>query len=115
MTKSIPPNRDWQLPFIKLLSDEKPHTRGEIITAIADQMDLNEAQRQQKFSPKGQRIVVNRVAWCDVMFCKAGFTTKDASSKNNMEHIFRITSLGLEEVTQNPEKINSTYLHTFWK
>lgn len=112
--KPIPPNRDWQIPFLRILSDEKPHTRGEIIRKIAEQMDLTEEQLQSRFSPKGHRIVVNRVAWCDVLYCKAGFAIKDKASKDNMQHVFRITKLGLEEFQKNRHLINSAYIQSFW-
>jgi restriction endonuclease Mrr len=115
MAKRIPPTEAWLLPFLRILSDEKPHKRGEILNTIADQMGLTEAQRQERFDLKGNFVIVNRIAWCDVEFCKAKFAIKDDSNKDNLQHSFHITPLGLKELKTNSDKITSAYLRTFWK
>lgn len=113
--KPIPTRSHWLLPFIRTLSDELPHKRGDILKSIADQMDLTTAQMEIRFAVNNQLVVRYYLDSCEEKFCKAGWVVKLEPNEDNICDVFQITPLGLEEFQKNPEKISIAYLRSFWK
>lgn len=113
--KPIPTRNDWLLPFIRALSDEQPHKRGDILKSVANQMNLTEAQMEIRFAVNDQLVVRYYLDSCVEKFYKAGWVVKLEPNEDTIRDVFQITPLGLEEFRKNPEKINIAYLRSFWK
>ncbi|MBZ0283203.1 MAG: winged helix-turn-helix domain-containing protein [Anaerolineae bacterium] len=113
--KPIPTRSDWLLPFIRVLSDEQPHKRGDILKSVANQLNLTEAQLGTRFAVNDQLVVRYYLDSCEAKFCKAGWVVKLEPNEDNMSDVFQITPLGLEEFQKNPEQISIAYLRSFWK
>lgn len=59
--------------------------------------------------------LVNRIAWCDTHFVKAGFVQKRQHPTESVQDTFTITSLGLRELNRRPERITVGYLMSFYR
>src|SRR5690606_25254483 len=108
----IPSQNEFLLPFLRLLSDGQTLPRSQLMFRLAKHFNLSEADAQQ-MSGK-QFTLVNRVAWCDAHFVKAGFVEKQQHHSDRMSDTFRITSLGIRELTRRADKITVGYLQGFY-
>ncbi len=61
-----------------------------------------------------QFTLINRVAWCDVHFCKAGFAEKRQHHSDHMQDEFRITTLGIRELNRRANQLTVGYLRGFY-
>ncbi len=109
----IPSQNDFLLPFLNLLSDGQTLNRGQITYQLAQHFGISEDEAQQMSG--NQFTLVNRVAWCDVHFCKAGFVEKRQHHTDSTQDEFRITTLGIRELNRRPEKITVGYLQGFYR
>lgn len=110
---SIPSQNEFLVPFLQVLSDGKAYTRGQMLYRLGKHFELSDDDLQTMSG--NQFTIVSRVAWCDVHFVKAGFVHKDQHHKESMQDQFRITSLGLRELTRNPARITVGYLQGFYR
>lgn len=108
----IPPQNDFLLPFLRLLSDGQTHTRSQILSRLAMHFNISEDEAQAMSG--NQLTLVSRVAWCDAHFCKAGFAEKRAHHSDSMQDEFRITTLGIRELNRRPDKLTVGYLRGFY-
>lgn len=108
----IPPQNDFLRPFLTLLSDGGTYTRSQLLFRLVRHFDISEAEAQHMSGP--QFTLVNRVAWCDVHFCKAGFVEKRPYPGDSMKDEFRITPLGIRELHRNADKLTVGYLRGFY-
>jgi ATP:corrinoid adenosyltransferase len=109
---SFPSQNEFLLPFLRLLSDGQTLTRSQLMFRLAKHFNLSEAEAQQ-MSGK-QFTLVNRVAWCDAHFVKAGFVEKKAHHGDSAQDTFRIMSLGIRELGRRADKITVGYLQGFY-
>jgi hypothetical protein len=109
----IPSQNEFLVPFLETLRDGQPHLRGEIIFALGKRFNLTEDELN---ATSGQQYtVVNRVAWCDAYFNKAGFITKEPHPKDNFEDVFRITIVGQNQLNRHAKRITVGYLQSFYQ
>jgi hypothetical protein len=108
----IPPQNDFLLPFLKLLSDGQTRDRGQLTYQLAKHFSISEAEAQHMSGH--QFTLVNRVAWCDVHFCKAGFVEKRQHHSDSTLDEFRITPLGIRELNRRAEALTVGYLRGFY-
>jgi len=109
----IPPQNDFLLPFLNLLSDGQTVTRGQMLYRLAKHFGISEDAAQQMSG--SQFTLVNRVAWCDVHFCKAGFVDKRQHPSDSAGDEFRITPLGIRELNRRQDKFTVGYLQSFYR
>ncbi|HRF94989.1 MAG TPA: NERD domain-containing protein, partial [Aggregatilineales bacterium] len=60
-------------------------------------------------------VILNRVAWCDIHFFKAGFITKRAHATDSQLDEFSITPMGFKELKHYASDITVGYLQSFYK
>lgn len=104
---------EFLLPFLNLLRDGQPHTRAEILDALAKRFNLTEEELNDMSGH--QLTITNRIAWCDAYFGKAGFIAKEKNRDDNMQDIFRITIVGQNQLHHHAQRITVGYLQTFYK
>ncbi len=109
----IPSQNEFLLPFLNLLSDGQTLTRSQLLFRLTKHFGISEDEAQAMSG--SQFTLVNRLAWCDVHFVKAGFAEKRPHPSDSMQDAFRITSLGIRELNKNPEKITVGYLQGFYR
>ncbi|MBN8595974.1 MAG: AAA family ATPase [Anaerolineae bacterium] len=109
----IPSQNDFLLPFLNLLSTGQTLTRGQMLYQLAQHFGISEVEAQQMSGH--QFTLVSRLAWCDVHLVKAGLVEKQPHHAESMQDAFRITTLGIRELTKRPEKITVGYLQSFYR
>lgn len=103
----LPDFQSIMLPLLKFTSDKKEHSIREVIEYLANLFKLNEQERKE-FLPSGQQYVFdNRVGWARTYLKKAGLLESTRRS------FFRITDLGLDVLSKNPQEINVKFLEQF--
>lgn len=110
---TIPTQQEVLVPFLEVLRDGQPHERGEILFSLAKRFNLTPEELNQ--TSGRQFTMVNRIAWCDSYFVKAGFVEKERDLKENMADQFRITSTGQMQLRRHAERIDVGYLQSFYR
>lgn len=109
---SIPSQNDFLLPFLSLLGDGETLTRSQMFLRLVKHFGISDEDARQM---RGKQLtLVNRLAWCDAHFVKAGFVNKRQHHADSLQDQFRITSLGIRELNRRPEKITVGYLQGFY-
>lgn len=111
-TMSFPSQNEFLLPFLRLLNGGQSLSRTQLTSRLAKHFNLSEADTQHKSGR--QFTLVNRVAWCDSHFVKAGFVTKRQHPTDSANDTFMITSLGIRELNWRADKITVGYLQGFY-
>lgn len=109
----IPSQNDFLLPFLTILSDGQTYTRSQLQSRLVKHLNISDEESYQMSG--NQLTLVNRVAWCDAHFVKAGFVDKRQHHADSVQDQFRITSLGIRELNHRPEKITVGYLQGFYR
>ncbi len=104
---SVPDFQSLFIPVLKFASDGNEHSLGETIEAIARQLGLNEADRDELLPSGKQRKFDNRVSWARTYLQKALLLSSPGRSK------FRITERGIKVLKDNPSQINVKFLRQF--
>jgi restriction system protein len=103
----IPDYQSIMLPLLKYASDKKEHSIRETIEYLANLFKLTEQERKELL-PSGQQYVFdNRVGWSRTYLKKAGLLESTKRS------FFKITDLGLDVLSKNPQEINVKFLEQF--
>lgn len=104
---AIPDYQSIMLPLLKLASDQKEHSKQEVIERLASFFKLSETELRE-FLPSGkQEIFDNRVGWAKTFLKKAGLI--DSPKRG----VFVITERGLAVLKSNPPKINVAFLRQY--
>ncbi len=110
---AIPSQNEFLLPFLQLLNDGQTYTRSHMLLQLAKHFNISETEAQHMSG--SQFTLVNRVAWCDVHFVKAGFVEKQQHHADSLADTFRITTLGIRELNRHADKITVGYLQGFYR
>jgi restriction system protein len=103
----IPKFKDFMLPFLQHLSDNKEHTMREVEDALAARFKISESELAQT-TPSGRMTIFNnRVGWSKTYLKKAGLI--DAPKKA----LFKITPQGQQVLEEKPDVINPKFLERF--
>ncbi len=104
---NIPKFDEFLSPILNYCKDQKEHTLSEMIDIMADKFKLSDDQKNALL-PSGKRTYIyDRIAWAITYLVQAGLLERTGRSK------FRITKLGLNEISKMPEKITYSYLQKF--
>ena len=106
----FPAQNDFLVPFLRFLDDGASHTRYDITQHLITHFGLTVEQISAKSGK--HNTLINRVAWCDTHFVKAGFVQKESHAPDGYR--FMITALGLRELNRFADKITVGYLQSFY-
>ncbi len=109
----IPSQNDFIEPFLTILSDGQTYTRSQILYKLAKHFDISQEEAQQMSG--NQFTLVNRLAWCDTHFVKAGFVSKKQYRGDPLQDEFQITSLGVRELHRASTRLTVGYLQSFYR
>jgi restriction system protein len=104
---AVPDYQSFMLPLLRLFQDSNANSLNSAYEALAAELNLSEADRQQLLPSGQQKTYQNRIGWAATHLKKAALLTNPARGK------LQITSLGLEILQQNPDKITSKFLRQF--
>lgn len=102
----IPDYQSIMLPLLQLVSDNQEHKFRNLIEDLALKFNLTEIERKELLA-SGSPIFNNRVGWATTYLKKAGLLESPKRA------IFIITPLGLNALTENPDRIDAKYLRKF--
>jgi restriction system protein len=103
----IPDFQSIMLPLMRLCADGKDHAISEATDTLADQFKLTADERKALLPSGVQEIFRNRVAWAKSHLKMAGLL--DAPKRG----VFKISTRGLEVLSDNLSSINLKFLHQF--
>lgn len=103
----IPDYQTLMLPLLRIFSDDAVHGLKEAADILAREFKLTEADLRLLLPSGRQTTFRNRIAWARTYLAKAELlqTVKRGH--------FRITKLGLGELSKNPERIDVRFLRRF--
>lgn len=101
---SVPPYQKMMLPFLKSLADGKDKPLSEMYDQIVKAFKLSDADRSELLPSRKQSRFENRVQWVKTYFANAGLIELTGRG------VFKITSLGLSLLKENPSEINNHVL-----
>ncbi|HUM44839.1 MAG TPA: winged helix-turn-helix domain-containing protein, partial [Fervidobacterium sp.] len=67
----IPSYEDLMLPMLKFLSDGREHSMKEVEDYLADQFNVTDAERLQRYEKSGAPIFKDKVSWARTYLLKA--------------------------------------------
>jgi len=103
----IPDYESCMLPILRLAADGREHSLKETIEVLAKEFSLTEEELNEYIPSGVQTVFSNRVSWARTHLKKAGLLVSPRRG------VFKITQRGLDVLGENPEKIDSRYLHRF--
>ncbi len=104
---AVPDFQSLFIPVLKFVSDGNEHSLSETIEALAQQLEVSEADRDEMLPSGKQRKFDNRVSWARTYLQKAQLLSHTGRSK------VRITERGLKVLRDNPTYINTKFLKQF--
>jgi len=104
---AIPDYQTIMLPLLKFLGDQQEHSTREAIDYLADQFKLTPEERKELLPSGQQAIFSNRVGWARTYMKKA--TLIESSRRGSL----KITTRGLQVLSQQPQKIDVDFLEQF--
>jgi restriction system protein len=103
----IPDYQSIMLPYLKTVADKKEWAFHDLIETLALKLKVTEDERKTMLQSGAQRIFDNRVGWARTYLKKAGLV------ESTRRGYVKITSRGLEVLSQNPDIINVKFLKQF--
>ena len=104
---SIPDYQTLMLPLLRFLGDEKEHSAGEAVDAVAAEFQLAAEEREQLLGSGQQTIIRNRIGWAHTYMKKAALIT------STRRGFFRITERGQSVLSARPNRIDVRFLEQF--
>jgi len=103
----IPSYEDLMLPMLKFLSDGREHPMKEVEDYLADQFNVTEAERLQRYETSGAPIFKARTSWARTYMFKAKLI--DVPRRGYVI----ITDRGREVLTQNRQRLDHKFLEQY--
>ena len=103
----VPKFENFLVPYLRLLSDEKPHTLKELTEYIAIALSLTDADREERTKKGGATKLYDRTQWSGTYLRKALLTEAIGRGK------YTITKRGLELIATNPTYLDRKQLSKF--
>jgi len=104
---TVPDFQSLMLPLLKLASDREEHTMAATIATLADQLDLDDADRAELLPGGSQRRFHNRVYWAKSHLRAAGLVASPTRGR------FRITPEGETVLAADPPKVDMGFLRRY--
>lgn len=103
----IPSYEDLMLPMLKFLSDGREHSMKEVEDYLADQFNVTDAERLQRYEKSGAPIFKDKVSWARTYMFKAKLI--DVPRRGYVI----ITNRGREVLTQNRQRLDHKFLEQY--
>ena len=103
----IPDYQSIMLPYLRTVADKKEWAFHDLIETLALKLKVTTDERKMMLQSGAQRIFDNRVGWARTYLKKAGLV------ESTRRGFVKITSRGLEVLSQNPDLINVKFLKQF--
>ena len=104
---NFPKFDEFLSPILNYCKDEQEHTLSETIDKMASYFRMSDDQKNA-LMPNGKRTYIyDRVEWAITYLVQAGLLKRTGRAK------FKISELGLKELSVMPEKIQYSYLQKF--
>ncbi|MDE7397884.1 MAG: restriction endonuclease [Muribaculum sp.] len=103
----VPKFEYFILPYLKFLSDEKPHTLKELTEYIANALNLSMEDREERTKKGSFTKLYDRTQWSGTYLRKALLTEAIGRGK------YVITKRGLELLATNPTYIDRMFLYRY--
>jgi len=105
---AVPDYQSLMLPVLSALAASEGEVRiGDVITKIADQLELTAEDRARRLPSGRQGLFENRVHWAKFYLGKAGLI------ETTRRGYFTMTARGREVLDTKPEKIDNNFLSQF--
>ncbi|XVJ60179.1 MAG: restriction endonuclease [Tepidisphaera sp.] len=102
----VPPYQQFMLPVLRSLADGIERRLSQVAERTAGAMGLSEEQKGLTI-PSGQEMWYNRLSWAAIYLNRAGLVVRPRKG------VYKLTSLGVQVLGQNPPEINNTFLMQF--
>ncbi|MCM1297527.1 MAG: restriction endonuclease [Muribaculaceae bacterium] len=93
---AIPTFDDLMLPFLEVLSDDKPHSKQDVVDTLAKKFNLSKEELEETI-PSGGKKFSGRVGWARTYLKASGLIISPARA------IFLITERGRQALESKPE------------
>lgn len=103
----MPGYEDLMLPMLKFLSDGREHSMKEVEDYLADQFNVTDAERLQRYETSGAPIFKDKVSWARTYMFKAKLI--DVPRRGYVI----ITDRGREVLTQNRQRLDHKFLEKY--
>lgn len=103
----IPDYQSLMLPLLRRLGDGAAHSLRDLITHLAEEFALTDAERKELLPSGQQPVFDNRVGWARTYMKKAGLL------ESPRRGWVRITPRGLDVLKEQPERIDVAFLERF--
>lgn len=104
---AVPDYQSFMRPLLVYAEDGKEKRIGEAINALADRLNISEADRQTMLPSGKQTLLANRVHWARTYLAKAG------ALKNTRRSHFIVTERGKQLLAANPDRVTTKTLTQF--
>lgn len=95
------------LPIVRVAADGQEHPLNRTLEAVADELRLSEADRQERLPSGGQTRLYNRLCWAVIHLRKAGLLEQPSRGR------FRITERGRQVLLRAPAQLDLDFLSQF--
>ncbi len=103
----IPDFQSCMRPLLDFVSDGEPHQLRDAYDSLSDFFELTQDERDQLLPSGRQTIIKNRIGWSRTFLQKAGLLSSPGRG------LLQITDLGLNALTERPERVDIRYLTQF--
>lgn len=103
----IPDYQSLMLPVLQLAADGQQRKAAEAVTALAERLQLSEAELAERVPSGQQTVFANRVSWARTYLKKAGLL--HAPQRGH----FAITEEGLALLASGPDRVDNRALERF--
>lgn len=103
----LPSYQTLMLPLLRLAADQQPHRFREIVSQIANTLQLTTAERTELLGSGTQTVLMNRVSWARTYLKQAGALSTPERG------CLQITERGLKLLANHPEGITLALLQQF--
>jgi restriction system protein len=104
---AIPDFQSLMLPLLRALGDGKDHRARDVISKLASEFELTDAELGEMLPSGRAPVFANRVHWARMFLKAAGLV------ENPARGVFRITARGKTELGHPPARIDIRYLYKF--
>lgn len=103
----IPTYEQVMLPVLEILAANGPRHRRALAAAVADVLQLSEAERQQTLPSGKATVILSRVGWA------LSYLKQARVVETPRRGVYQITDRGRDILAQKPSKIDGEFLSRF--
>jgi len=107
MTMALPTYEEVMHPVLEILAASGPRHRRDLAAAVADTLQLSEAERQQTLPSGKVTVILSRVGWALAYLKQARII------ESPRRGVYQITNRGQDVLARKPSKIDGEFLSQF--